>query len=90
MKESWSHQKSVNTAITQQYGKRCFLRAELHRALLHIVAVNKLSAMLPSNASVNTPSMHQWEYGVFYAVSATTVAGQSFSKHFLYHTTYKS
>jgi hypothetical protein len=52
-------QKSVNTAITQQYGRRSFLRAvpsrtEPHRALLHIVAVNKLSAVLPSNASVNT------------------------------------
>jgi hypothetical protein len=79
-------QKSVNTTITQQYGKRCFLRAvpcraEQHRALLHIVAVNKLSAVLPSNASVNTHSTQQWEYGVYYAVSATIVAGQWFSKH---------
>jgi hypothetical protein len=56
-------------------------RAEPHRALLYIIAVNKLSVVLPSNASVNTPSTQQWEYGVFYAVNATTVAGQSFSKH---------
>jgi hypothetical protein len=56
-------------------------RAEPHRALLHSVAVNKLSAVLPSNASVNTPPTQQWEYGVFYVVSATAVAGQSFSKH---------
>jgi hypothetical protein len=36
---------------------------------------------VPSNASVNTPSTQQWEYGVFCAVSATTVAGKLFSKH---------
>jgi uncharacterized protein with von Willebrand factor type A (vWA) domain len=55
-------------------------RAEPHSALLHIIAVSKLSAVVPSNAFVNTHSTQQWEYGVSYAVSATIVAGQWFSK----------
>jgi hypothetical protein len=56
-------------------------RVEPHRVLLHSVTVNKLKAVLPSNASVNIPSTQQEEYGVLYAGGAVTGAMQRRGKH---------